>query len=58
MFEADVPVAHTLATCTGKNAPVLIPIKVTSSPATVVTFKFPAVPIYNTAPSCSPPYIA
>ena len=45
ILEADVPVAHTFLTCTGKNAPVLMPWNVTSSPATVVTFKFPAVPM-------------
>ena len=58
MLSALVPVAKTLVTLTGKKAPVFTPWNVTSSPATVVTFKLPAVPIYKTAPSWSPQYIA
>ena len=45
MFVALVPVLKTFMTLTGKNVPACNPLKVTSSPATVVTFKLPAPPI-------------
>ena len=54
MLDAVVPVEKTLLTCTGINAPVLIPIKVTSSPPTVKTLILPAVPTYNHHPKFLP----
>ena len=53
---AEVPVAKTLTTLTGKKDPSGNPAKLTSSPPAVSTFKSPPVATYNTQPLLPLPF--